>query len=69
MRQHRRPLLRRRVAHRPVRQQQPMQQLAQDHQLNAYHHEGFWQPMDTQRERKLLEDLWASGTAPWKLWA
>jgi len=47
----------------------PMERLAADGQLMAFRHEGFWQPMDTQRERKLLEDLWASGTAPWKLWA
>jgi glucose-1-phosphate cytidylyltransferase len=46
-----------------------MERLAADGQLMAFRHEGFWQPMDTQRERKLLEDLWASGTAPWKLWA
>ena len=46
----------------------PMERLAADGQLMAFRHEGFWQPMDTQRERKLLEDLWAGGSAPWKLW-
>ena len=46
----------------------PMERLAADGQLMAFRHEGFWQPMDTQRERKLLEDLWAGGRAPWKLW-
>lgn len=46
----------------------PMERLAQDGQLMAYRHEGFWQPMDTLREKRLLEDLWASGNAPWKVW-
>ena len=46
----------------------PMERLAADGQLMAYRHEGFWQPMDTQRERKLLEELWAGGAAPWKVW-
>jgi glucose-1-phosphate cytidylyltransferase len=47
----------------------PLERLAQDGQLMAYKHEGFWQPMDTIREKNLLEDLWASGDAPWKVWA
>ena len=47
----------------------PMERLAQDGQLMAYRHAGFWQPMDTLREKRLLEDLWASGTAPWKVWS
>ena len=42
--------------------------LAAEDQLMAYEHRGFWQPMDTLRERTLLEDLWASGEAPWKTW-
>jgi glucose-1-phosphate cytidylyltransferase len=46
----------------------PMERLAADGELMAYRHEGFWQPMDTLRDRKLLEDLWASGSAPWRLW-
>jgi glucose-1-phosphate cytidylyltransferase len=46
----------------------PMERLAADGQLMAHKHEGFWQPMDTLRERRLLEDLWAGGHAPWKLW-
>jgi glucose-1-phosphate cytidylyltransferase len=46
----------------------PMESLAQDGQLMAYRHAGFWQPMDTLRERKVLEDLWESGKAPWKCW-
>ena len=47
---------------------EPLERLARDGQLMAYRHEGFWQPMDTLRERKLLEDLWSSGRAPWKVW-
>jgi glucose-1-phosphate cytidylyltransferase len=47
----------------------PMERLAREHQLKAYRHRGFWQPMDTLRDRTLLEELWASGRAPWKTWA
>jgi glucose-1-phosphate cytidylyltransferase len=46
----------------------PLEQLALQGQLMAYQHTGFWQPMDTLREKNLLEDLWASGKAPWKTW-
>lgn len=46
----------------------PLERLAQDSQLMAFRHEGFWQPMDTIREKTLLEELWASGKAPWKVW-
>lgn len=46
----------------------PMERLAADGQLLAYRHEGFWQPMDTLREKKLLESMWSSGEAPWKIW-
>jgi glucose-1-phosphate cytidylyltransferase len=46
----------------------PLEALAKDGQLAAYRHEGFWQPMDTLREKQLLEDLWQSGKAPWKVW-
>jgi glucose-1-phosphate cytidylyltransferase len=46
----------------------PLASLAASGQLMAFEHEGFWQPMDTLRERNLLEDLWASGVAPWKAW-
>ena len=42
--------------------------LAADNQLVAYKHDGFWQCMDTQREKEKLEQLWASGNAPWKVW-
>jgi glucose-1-phosphate cytidylyltransferase len=46
----------------------PMQQLAQDGQLSAFKHEGFWQPMDTLRDKNHLEELWDSGRASWKNW-
>ncbi|MFD2112884.1 glucose-1-phosphate cytidylyltransferase [Thiorhodococcus fuscus] len=46
----------------------PIEALANDGQLAAWHHRGFWQPMDTLREKNLLEDLWATGHAPWKIW-
>ena len=49
-------------------EQQPLQRLAADGQLMAYEHHGFWQPMDTLRDKTFLEDLWASGKAPWKTW-
>lgn len=49
-------------------EQGPLESLAQDAQLSAYYHSGFWQPMDTLREKNLLEQLWASGKAPWKIW-
>ena len=47
---------------------EPMAHLAMDDQLRAFEHTGFWQPMDTLREKNLLEDLWDSGKAPWKVW-
>lgn len=46
----------------------PLEQLALDGQLHAYRHDGFFQPMDTLREKVILEDLWKSGSAPWKVW-
>ena len=49
-------------------EQEPLRSLAADGQLTAYHHTGFWQPMDTLRDRVHLEDLWASAKAPWKVW-
>lgn len=51
-----------------VFEKKPLMKLAEEGQLDAYRHEGFWQCMDTQREKKLLEELWESGKAPWKLW-
>lgn len=46
----------------------PLEALANQNQLVAFEHHGFWQPMDTLREKTLLEDLWQSGRAPWKTW-
>jgi len=46
----------------------PLEGLAADGELVAYEHMGFWQPMDTLRDKRHLEDLWASGAAPWKVW-
>ena len=46
----------------------PLESLARDGQLVAHHHSGFWMPMDTMRDRAHLEELWASGAAPWKIW-
>jgi len=46
----------------------PMEKLAENGELSAYFHHGFWQPMDTLREKKYLEDLWKSGKAPWRTW-
>lgn len=46
----------------------PLETLASEGQLAAYHHNGFWQPMDTLRDRNYLEECWASGQAPWKVW-
>jgi len=51
-----------------VWEQAPLETLAQTGQLKAFRHTGFWQPMDTLRDKNLLEDLWVSGQAPWKLW-
>ena len=51
-----------------VWEQFPLNQLANEGQLMAYRHDGFWQPMDTLREKVMLEELWATGNAPWKKW-
>jgi len=49
-------------------EQEPLNNLASDGQLMAYEHHGFWQPMDTLRDKNHLEELWESGKAPWKTW-
>lgn len=49
-------------------EQEPLKGLASDNQLTAYYHSGFWQPMDTLRDRQHLEELWAQARAPWKVW-
>ena len=46
----------------------PMTRLAEMDEMRAFEHRGFWQPMDTLREKTLLEDLWATGDAPWRIW-
>jgi glucose-1-phosphate cytidylyltransferase len=51
-----------------VWEREPMEQLAEEGQLTVYFHDGFWQPMDTLRDKRHLEELWASGQAPWKSW-
>lgn len=51
-----------------VWEREPMEHLARDGQLSAYRHEGFWMAMDTLRDKMVLEDLWAKGKAPWKVW-
>jgi glucose-1-phosphate cytidylyltransferase len=47
---------------------EPLAKLAADGQLMAFVHSGFWQPMDTLRDKNRLEELWSSGDAPWKCW-
>ena len=49
-------------------EKEPLEGLARDGQLHAYQHAGFWQPMDTLRDKTHLEELWKSGKAPWKVW-
>ena len=49
-------------------EKEPLERLAREGQLNAFRHEGFWQPMDTLRDKHLLEELWSSGKAQWKTW-
>lgn len=52
-----------------VWEREPMESLATDGQLAAYRHSGFWQPMDTLREKNYLEQLWSAGSPPWKTWS
>lgn len=47
---------------------EPLENLAKEGKLSAYLHDGFWQPMDTLRDKQLLESLWNSGNPPWKIW-
>ena len=49
-------------------EKKPLDNLAKEGQLMAYKHEGYWQPMDVIREKQLLQNLWESGNAPWKVW-
>ena len=52
-----------------VWEQKPLESLAKDGQLSAFIHRGFWQPMDTLRDKNKLEELWQTGEAPWKVWS
>lgn len=52
-----------------VWEKEPLEKLAQDKKLQAYHHKGFWQPMDTLRDKNYLEELWRTNKAPWKMWS
>ena len=54
---------------RTIWEAEPLQELARQHELLAYQHQGYWQAMDTLRDKTALEELWASGQAPWRLWA
>jgi glucose-1-phosphate cytidylyltransferase len=49
-------------------EKEPLERLAKEGQLAAYRHRGFWHPMDTLRDKLLLEALWESGDAPWRVW-
>ena len=49
-------------------EREPLEGLAAEEQIHAYQHDGFWQPMDTLRDKVLMEELWAAGNAPWKVW-
>ena len=49
-------------------EQAPLKNLAKDGQLNAYHHKGFWRPMDMLKDKQDLNELWAKNEAPWKVW-
>ena len=51
-----------------VWEQEPLKNLAKDGELKAFKHDGFWQPMDTLRDKNKLEKLWSENTAPWKIW-
>ena len=49
-------------------EKEPLEKLARDGQLSAFKHSGFWQPMDTLRDKLVLNDLWETDNAPWKVW-
>lgn len=51
-----------------VLEKEPLERLAEEGQLMAYTHDGFWKPMDTQREKNQLDEMWRKGNAPWKIW-
>ena len=51
-----------------VLEKEPLERAAGENQLMAFKHDGYWQCMDTLREKQVLEELWNSGKAPWKVW-
>ena len=51
-----------------VWEKEPLEKLATTNQLSAYKHNGFWQPLDTLRDKNYLEEIWSTGKAPWKKW-
>jgi glucose-1-phosphate cytidylyltransferase len=51
-----------------VWEQEPLKRMVADNQLSVYHHSGYWQNMDTLRDKHVLQELWESGSAPWKIW-
>jgi len=56
------------ASNKDVWEQEPMRNLSRKKQLAAFRHLGFWHPMDTLRDKNVLEEMWASGKAPWKVW-
>jgi len=56
------------VGDQTIWEQEPLSRLAAEGELAPFRHDGFWQPMDTLRDKRMLDDLWASGEAPWKIW-
>jgi glucose-1-phosphate cytidylyltransferase len=54
---------------RTVFEREPLESLAKDGELMAFRHNGFWQPMDTLRDKTSLEAMWQTGKAPWKVWS
>lgn len=61
-------VIRRIAGDHTIWERDPLEALAADGQISAYHHRGFWQPMDTLRDKLHLEKLWADGQAPWRVW-
>jgi glucose-1-phosphate cytidylyltransferase len=61
-------VINRMVGDSTIWEREPMESLARDGHMRAWYHRGFWQPMDTLRDKQHLESLWASGTAPWRTW-
>ena len=51
-----------------VWEREPLERIASEGQLTAFQHRGFWHPLDTLRDKKILDDHWTSGNAPWKVW-